>query len=183
MRNQHTSNTPTFSLSIPAKTNPNPNLNRFITSTLKPISTLEQAFEVMRIFQNGPTLQKCPHFTSRVMILLFITDSHTQNSWRGHTRGRREVGGMSSDSHLDCRHARRALRDFPKSDRDNWALHSQCIFFPFLFFTFSLLFRLQFFPSLMLFPSRRPCLFANFTDLYTTREEKCEYVCANIVRV
>lgn len=82
----------------------------------------------MRIFQNGPTLQRCPHFTSRVMILLFITDSHTQNSWRGRTRGRREVGGMSSDSHLDCRHARRALRDFPKSDRDNWALHPQCIF-------------------------------------------------------
>lgn len=86
-RNHHRYNTPTFTLSIPAKT-----LTLTQTSTSKPISTLKQAFEVVRIFQNGTIVQKCPHFTSRMRILLLNTDSHTQRTAGEGTQGEDERG-------------------------------------------------------------------------------------------
>lgn len=87
--------------------------------------------------------------------------AHTENSWRGHMKGRprrrRDVLWLSPWLPSLCRHA---LRDFPKSARDNWVLNPQGIFFHLLFFALSLLPLLQFPPSFLLsfFPKDHICL-------------------------
>lgn len=107
--------------------------------------------------------------------------AHTENSWRGHMKGRprrrRDVLWLSPWLPSLCRHA---LRDFPKSARDNWVLNPQGIFFSSpLFCTFST-------PSspissiiLAFLLSQGPHLFGHFIALYTTERRVHKYVCEN----
>lgn len=50
-----------------------------LSSNLQTVFTLEQSFDVLRTTQNNPSMQKCPHFDSRININMYIiTHTHTR---------------------------------------------------------------------------------------------------------